>query len=100
MCTFDPKLTAATMAPNLSKEERKQYLVGETEFIEELLEDTDDCKWVYQALVDLAFLEANLNSGMSNEVKEKTRDHIHKLTTLDPLRKGRWIDLEKALDSQ
>ena len=99
MCSFDQKLAPGTMAPNLSDKQRKRYLAGERECIEELLEDTDDCKWIYQALIELAFLEANLDGGMSNDAKEKVREHIQKLMTLDPLRKGRWTDLEKRIES-
>jgi hypothetical protein len=46
------------MASNLSKADRPVYIVGEHEFIEDLLEDATDCIWVYQALIECALLTA------------------------------------------
>ena len=87
------------MTPHLSKNEKKEYLSREREFIEEILEDADDCKWVFQALIELALLEAAIDGSMSEDMKEKVRDHVQKLKALDPLRRGRWEDLEKLIAS-
>lgn len=85
------------MAPNLKDEQRKTYIAQEREFIEELLEDTTDCKWVYQALVELAFLEAKLDGAMSEDSRHKAKEWIGQLKTLDPLRAGRWAELENSI---
>ena len=98
MCTFDPKMAPGTMAPNLTNKQREEYLAQERVFIEEILEDTDDCKWIFQALIELSLLEAELKGSISAEPKEKVREHIQKLIELDPLRKGRWVDLENRVD--
>ncbi|RMZ85034.1 hypothetical protein DV738_g369, partial [Chaetothyriales sp. CBS 135597] len=98
MCALDPRTAQATMAPNLSNEERREYLAKEQEFVEELLEDADDCKWVFQALVEIALVQAEVGGGkIEEEQKGRVRAHLEKLKTLDPLRKGRWTDLEQKL---
>ena len=97
MCTFDPELATRTMAPNLDNAQRREYLANEREFIEELLEDTSDCKWVYQALIELALLEAKLDGSISQQSKGTVLGWFEKLKTLDPLRRGRWQDLESSI---
>ena len=97
MCTFDPDIAKQTMAPNLSTADRLAYVAREREFIEDLLEDTKDCKWVYQALVECALVTAKVEGAMSVEVKEDVRKWLVELRKLDLLRRGRWDDLEKSL---
>ncbi len=97
MCTLDPELAARTMAPNLNDTERLEYLVVERGFVEEILEDTTDCKWVYQALIELALLEAKLDGAMSQQSKTNVLEWLEELKSLDPLRLGRWRDLENSL---
>lgn len=97
MCTFDPKLARNTMAPNLDNTQRQKYLATEREFIEEVLEDTTDCKWVYQAMIELALLEAKLDGGLSQSIRTNVLEWLEKLKSLDPLRMGRWRDLESSI---
>ena len=97
MCTFDPEIARQTIAPNLSKADRLAYIAGEREFIEDILEDTKDCKWVYQALIGCALATAKVEGTFSAEATEDVRRWVVELRTLDPLRKGRWDDLERSL---
>ncbi|KIX05305.1 uncharacterized protein Z518_06177 [Rhinocladiella mackenziei CBS 650.93] len=97
MCTFDPDQAARSMAPNLSNDQRLKYIASEKEYIEEVLEDAQDCKWPYQALIECTLLEAKLNKGMQKDDNRKIREWLDMLKTLDPLRKGRWLDMEQAL---
>lgn len=99
MCTFDPDVAAKTMAPNLSRNQRRHHLAVEREYVEELLEDASDSKWVYQSLIDLTILEAKFDDFISSETKSSLLGWIEKLKVLDPLRKGRWQDLEKTVSS-
>ncbi|RMZ91626.1 hypothetical protein DV736_g1122, partial [Chaetothyriales sp. CBS 134916] len=100
MCVFDPRTAPATMAPNLSNDERQEYLAKERGFAEELLEDADDCKWVFQALVEITLIQSEAGGGkIEEQQRRKAREHLGKLKTLDPLRKGRWTDLEQKLTS-
>ena len=92
-------MSTKTMAPNLSTKERQSYVEAEREFVEELLEDTEDCKWIYQALIELALLDYKLEGSIRDPTKEEVHERLEKLKKLDPLRIGRWRDLEKTLGS-
>lgn len=92
-------MSTKTMAPNLSTEERKSYVEAERGFVEELLEDTEDCKWIYQALIELALLNYKLEGSIKASSKKEVNERLEKLKKLDPLRRGRWQDLEKTLGS-
>lgn len=97
MCTFDLDLAAKSMAPNLSHEQRLEYIAAERRYIEEVLEDAQDCKWPYQALIECTLLEAKLKQGLQEQDKTKLLQWLKELKTLDPLRKGRWVDMEQSL---
>jgi geranylgeranyl transferase type-2 subunit alpha len=97
MCTFDPDTAPSTMAPRLSVEQRLEYVATEREYIEEVLEDSLDCKWAYQALIESTMIEGKLRNGLSDDDKGKIRAWLQKLKELDTLRAGRWTDLERSL---
>ena len=97
MCTFDPDLAQQTMAPTLTKAERLAYVAGERKFIEDLLEDVKDTKWIYQALIECALVAAKIAGFLSVEAKEDVLKWLVELRKLDPLRRGRWEDLEESL---
>jgi len=97
MSTFDPDTAAQSMAPELSDDDRLGYVNAEQEFIEDLLEDAEDSKWVYQALMECALIEAKLTGGLSADVRKKIGAWLVKLQELDPLRSGRWADTERSL---
>ena len=96
MCTFDPDIASGTIAPHLDNSERIEYLRQEIESIKEILEEEEDCKWIYQALVECTLIILKLEGIATAEAKEDINDWISKLKRLDPLRKGRWVDLEKS----
>lgn len=98
MCTFDPARSAQTMAPNLSDSERLDYIRKEIEAIEDLLDGAEDCKWIYQALIDCTLLASKIEGTMSSEAKENVLKWLTELKKLDPLRRGRWIDFEKSIN--
>ena len=97
MCTFDPSTASETMTPELSKQERLDYLSREREFLDEVLEDAQDCKWVYQALIECAQLQSKLEEQTLQGRRVDVMYWLQKLVELDPLRKGRWEDLERSL---
>ena len=98
MACFDPDMAGKTMAPHLNTADRLEYIKQEREFIEEVLEDARDCKWVYQSLIDCVLLEGKNGTGMNEENKGHVREWLEKLKKLDPLRKGRWDDMERSLE--
>ena len=74
--------------------DREQYLAHEIGEIKEVLEDTDDCKWIYQSLLRLAEAYLDIDAGNQGAVFT-TKDLKHwlgKLRAIDPLRDGRWQD--------
>jgi len=96
MCTFDPALTRQSIVPGLSPEERLQYIEWETEKLIEMLEDDDGSKWIYQSLIQLMLLFQKC-AGWLPPQAESMRDWMASLRRLDPVRSGRWEDLENGL---
>lgn len=97
MSAFDPDMAKKSIAPELSDEDRLAYVKAEQQFIEELLEDAADSKWVYQALMECALIEAKLTKKLTSESKANIKAWLRKLRELDPLRSGRWADTEALL---
>lgn len=97
MCTFDPSLSDQTMAPNLSNIERLEYLRREIDEIQDMLDGAEDCKYIYQALIDCTLLARKVEGTMSGTDKENILSWLSELKKLDPLRCGRWLDFEKSL---
>lgn len=97
MSAFDLSKVQKSIAPDLTNNERLKYLVTEQEFVEELLEDAEDSKWVYQALIECVLLKIKLTGSASTEEKTHIKMWLGKLKELDPLRSGRWNDTEKTL---
>lgn len=99
---LDSAGSRSTMAPNLTKEERVAYAEKEIEEITDLLEDYDDIKWIYEALLEYSIALDVLKKGPdASTSKESPGDEIltwlAKLKQLDPLRGGRWQDVEESL---
>ena len=98
MSTFDPKYAANSMAPDLSEEERSEYVTQEIGRLQEMLDGAEDCKWIYQSLISLSMLHKSLVGkwliGMSEIVH-----WVDELTKLDPLRAKRWADLRRELEA-
>ena len=96
MCTFDPAYANQTMAPGLSSEQRMAYVNREFESLLEMLDGAEDCKWIYQALIELSLLHKRLNGEWPMQ-KDQMQSWVRHLHDLDPLRKGRWQDLKQGL---
>ena len=98
MSTFDPKYAADSMAPDLSEEERSEYVTQEIGRLQEMLDGAEDCKWIYQSLISLSMLQKRLVGmwpiGMSEIVH-----WVDELTKLDLLRAKRWADLRRELEA-
>lgn len=93
MCTFDPSMSSQAMAPNLSDSERSAYLREEIEAIQDMLDGAEDCKYIYQALMDCTLLVAKVSGSMSREDRDKVLGWLREIKKLDPLRQGRWNDV-------
>ena len=91
MSTFDPQYTLSSMAPELSANERLDYLRKEIDKVLEMLDGAEDCKWIYQSLIDLNLLYKRIN-GDHPPQSSQLKAWIGTLKKLDPLRSGRWDD--------
>lgn len=90
------KPTPRTIAPNLTEAERRSYIESEIEEIKDLLEDYEDIKWIYEALVQYS-IALSTSQGKVQASPESWAPWLKKLRELDPQRDGRWTDLEKQL---
>ncbi|OAX83246.1 hypothetical protein ACJ72_02391 [Emergomyces africanus] len=97
MCTFDPLLASGSMAPNLTDADRLEYLANEVEAITEMLDGEEDCRWIYQALINCSVIISRVEGSMSTKMKQQVSGWVGELKRLDPLRQGRWLDLEASL---
>lgn len=85
-----------TITPNFTQEDRITYSTREIDQIKELLEDYDDIKWVYEALIEYTVALSRLQDREPDaEETEELRAWLSKLRVLDPMRYGRWNDVEK-----
>ncbi|KAF5001368.1 hypothetical protein FDECE_10972 [Fusarium decemcellulare] len=86
------------VAPNLTVDQRKSYIDREIADIKDLLEDYDDIKWIYEALIEYAVALNHLTGQAADlEYQSDLASWLTKLRELDPKRNGRWSDLQKEL---
>jgi geranylgeranyl transferase type-2 subunit alpha len=83
---------------DLTNGERQGYYEHEMEYIWEILEDEADCKWIYEALLGLAGACLEVDAGTGSFTTMNMRAWLDELKRLDPLRRGRWNDLEGRLN--
>lgn len=97
LCVFDPSVADRTMAPNLGTSERLQYLRQEIEAIEDMLDGAEDCKYIYQSLIECTVLIGKVTGNLSTEDRGRIVGWLSELKQLDPLRQQRWLDFERTL---
>jgi len=85
------------IALDLLNSDRIQYYKHEMDYIQEILEDEKDCKWIYEVLLELACSLADVGDGSSDITATEMRNWLEALQRLDPLRKGRWNDMRERL---
>ncbi len=96
MCTFDPQYASESMAPLLTTEERLAYVEKEIANLLDMLDGAEDCEWIYKALLQLSILHRALDNKWPVQ-ESRIHDWVSQLRILDPLRNGRWNDLEESL---
>jgi len=78
--------------------DRAVYLEQELESIKEMLDGAEDCKYIYQALLE--YSKRHIEMG-EDDAEEDTRQEmagwLTELKKLDPLRQGRWQDMERGM---
>ncbi|KAL6711328.1 Rab geranylgeranyltransferase [Coniothyrium glycines] len=83
---------------DLSNGERQAYYEHEMGYIREILEDESDCKWIYEGLLAIAEAYLEVDAGTGLVTTKDMRTWLDELKRLDPLRQGRWNDLERRLN--
>ncbi|KAI1382886.1 protein prenylyltransferase [Hypoxylon trugodes] len=86
-----------TIAPALAIDERLTFIAKEIDNIKDLLEDYGDTKRIYEALLEYTIALKGLGNG-STQIEDPT-EWLTKVRTLDPMRAGRWDDVEKQLST-
>ncbi|KAJ5297449.1 hypothetical protein PENANT_c005G05865 [Penicillium antarcticum] len=97
MSVFDPSMAERTMAPNLSASDRLEYIRNEIEELQEMLDGAEDCKYIYQALIDCTLLASKVEGNLSQEDRDQILSWLLEVKKLDPLRRERWLDFERGL---
>jgi geranylgeranyl transferase type-2 subunit alpha len=99
MSTLHPSCQKSELIiDGLTESERVAYFEQEVGRIKEMLEDYDDCKWIYQALIQYcADFEILSGSYPNSTSKADMQGWLSKLQELDPSRRGRWADLQQKL---
>ncbi|KAK8024704.1 geranylgeranyl transferase type-2 subunit beta [Apiospora arundinis] len=86
------------IALNLSLADRKEFIDREVAEIKDLLEDYEDVKLIYEALLEYAMAYRAMSASDGETAnQDEMMAWLAKLRELDPLRQGRWDDLEKSL---
>ena len=99
MATLDERapVEAAFLEP-VTDEDRVAYLEQEIESVKEMLDGAEDCKYIYQALLEYSKRRIDLGG---DEAEQDTRramaGWLEELKKLDPLREGRWRDMEGSM---
>jgi geranylgeranyl transferase type-2 subunit alpha len=79
-------------------EDRAAYLEQEIESIKEMLDGAEDCKYIYQALLEYSKRCLELGGDDKEEDTRKAMaGWLEELKKLDPLREGRWRDMERSM---
>ncbi|KAL6717341.1 Rab geranylgeranyltransferase [Lecanora helva] len=90
--------SATSLVPHFTLEERLQYLSREIDEIQEMLECADDCKWIYQSLINLSFAFKTLAGKLPPQINN-IQDYISRLINLDPLRTGVYLPLPHFMET-
>lgn len=96
MTNLDPDHASQSMAPDLSDDDRQRYLLDEFEKILEMLDGAEDCKWIYQALLNLSFLHRRVTGSLPPAANE-WEHWINVLIDIDALRLNRWNFMKDIL---
>ena len=77
--------------------DRLHYLEQELENVKEMLDGAEDCKYIYQALLEYSRRYLEVEAGNRKVTTMEMKEWLEELRKIDPLRKGRWADLESSL---
>ncbi|KAK5116051.1 hypothetical protein LTR85_009333 [Meristemomyces frigidus] len=98
MSTLDPgnKHSVSILEP-CTNGNRLQYLEQEIDSIREMLDGAEDCKYIYQALLEYSRRYLEVDGGNKKVTTVDMKGWLEELRKIDPLREGRWKDLESKM---
>lgn len=98
MSTLSPDASpSSAIVLDLANEERIQYLELQMDTIKDILDGSDDCKYIYQALLTYSAQYLHIEPKAKHINATEMNMWLDQLEKLDPLRKGRWQDLRSTL---
>ena len=95
-----PSGKTPTITPNLTTEQKISRLEQQIEFIKDLLEDYEEIKWLYEALLEYTLALRKLRPDTQSEEGNDPNFWLSKLRKLDALQSGRWDDVERDIKRQ
>jgi geranylgeranyl transferase type-2 subunit alpha len=84
----------------LTPTDRLNYLAYQLTELRELLDGADNPKWIYAILTEYTTAMWGIKGQPPPEVKQEVKAWLEELRRLDPLRAGRWDDMEAILCSE
>lgn len=98
MSTFDERNPKAPkILANVGNAERLEYLEQEIDSVREMLDGAEDCKYIYQALLEYSSRYLEVDAGNKKVTTVEMKSWLDELRKIDPLRDGRWGDLARKL---
>ncbi|KAH8601905.1 geranylgeranyl transferase-like protein type II alpha subunit [Bisporella sp. PMI_857] len=96
MSTLIEPLGHAIITPSFTQNDRVQYISDQLNSLKEMLDGAEDCKWIYNALLEYTMAICQIEEREpSEDEKQDFVSWLSELRKLDPLHKGRWDDLGK-----
>ena len=99
MSTLDPSNhQSVSILDPCTNGDRLRYLEQELDNVKEMLDGAEDCKYIYQALLEYSQRYLEVETGNKKVTTMEMKEWLDELRKIDPLREGRWADLGKTLD--
>ncbi|KAH7058970.1 hypothetical protein B0J12DRAFT_379374 [Macrophomina phaseolina] len=83
----------ARIIRDLNSDVQAKYLQEEIENIKDMIDGAEDCKWIYQALLETASALREAEQNRDDELSQEMAGWLSQLRKLDPLRSRRWDDM-------
>jgi geranylgeranyl transferase type-2 subunit alpha len=100
MSTLTESVGHATITPNFNRDDRIEYIQRQLVNLRDFQDGGEDCKWVYNALLEYTLAVCEMEERLpGHDEVEDCKAWLSQLRKLDPMREGRWNDLEKSLKS-
>ncbi|KUJ13492.1 geranylgeranyl transferase-like protein type II alpha subunit [Mollisia scopiformis] len=98
MTTLTDYIGHATITPNFTTLDRSEYVIRQLAILKDMLDGAEDCKWIYSALIEYTLALCQMEEREPDiDEKQDCKAWLAELRKLDPLRSGRWADLDNSL---